>query len=99
MADSSGGSTAATVALVGLLAAILGAIVTGGFNYLSHQGDMDAKMIELTLVGYWASSLFQVPSKQNTNLFITKTPTSFVGYAESSVSSTFQPIRCPRCLI
>jgi hypothetical protein len=49
MADSSGGSTAATVALVGLLAAILGAIVTGGFNYLSHQGDMDAKMIELSV--------------------------------------------------
>jgi hypothetical protein len=27
----------------------LGAIVTGGFNYLSHQGDLDAKMIELSV--------------------------------------------------
>jgi hypothetical protein len=26
---------------------VLGAIVSGGFNYLSHQGDLDAKMIEL----------------------------------------------------
>jgi hypothetical protein len=49
MADSGGGSSAWTVALVGILGAVLGALVSGGFNYLAHQGDLDAKMIELSV--------------------------------------------------
>jgi hypothetical protein len=49
MADSSSGSSTATVAFVGLLGVALGTVGTGGFNYLSHQGDLDAKMIELSV--------------------------------------------------
>jgi hypothetical protein len=36
-------------AVVGAAGLILGAAVTGAFNYLSHQGDFDAKMIELSV--------------------------------------------------
>jgi hypothetical protein len=36
-------------AVVGAAGLILGAAVTGAFNYLSHQGDLDAKMIELSV--------------------------------------------------
>jgi hypothetical protein len=49
MTGSSGGSSAAAVAFVGIFGAVFGASVTGGFNYLSHQGDLDAKMIELSV--------------------------------------------------
>jgi hypothetical protein len=28
---------------------VVGAAITGGFNYVSHQGDIDAKMIELSM--------------------------------------------------
>jgi len=45
MADKSAG----WLALVGTGGAIFGATVTGGFNYLSHRGDLDAKMIELSV--------------------------------------------------
>jgi hypothetical protein len=34
------------LALVGVGGVVVGAIITGGFSYLSHQGDSDAKMIE-----------------------------------------------------
>lgn len=37
------------LAFVGVVGVILGAGVTGGFNYLAHQGDLDAKMIELSV--------------------------------------------------
>jgi len=37
------------LAIVGLLGAVLGAAITGGFNYLTHTGDIDAKMIELSV--------------------------------------------------
>jgi hypothetical protein len=31
------------LALAGVGGAIVGAVVTGAFNYMSHQGDVDAK--------------------------------------------------------
>ena len=37
------------LALVGAGGIVLGAAVTGGFSYLSHKGDLDAKMIELSV--------------------------------------------------
>jgi hypothetical protein len=42
------GHAAWLLALVGAAGAILGGVATGGFNYLSHQYDLDAKMIELS---------------------------------------------------
>jgi hypothetical protein len=41
--------SAAWLALVRAGGAIFGAAVTGGFNYLSHRGELDAKMIELSV--------------------------------------------------
>jgi hypothetical protein len=35
--------------IAGIVGAILGAAITSGFNYLSHRGDLDAKMIELSV--------------------------------------------------
>ncbi len=37
------------LALAGIFGAIVGAAITGGFSYLSHQGDVDVKMIELSV--------------------------------------------------
>ncbi len=37
------------LALVGTGGAIFGSVVTGAFNYLGHRGDLDAKMIELSV--------------------------------------------------
>jgi hypothetical protein len=45
MADKSAG----WLALAGTVGAIFGAVVTGGFNYLGHRGDLDVKMIELSV--------------------------------------------------
>jgi hypothetical protein len=45
MADKS----AAWLALAGVTGGVIGAAVTGSFNYLSHKGDLDAKMIELSV--------------------------------------------------
>jgi hypothetical protein len=45
MADKSGW----TLALVGASGLVIGALISGGFSYLNHQGDMDAKMIELSV--------------------------------------------------
>jgi hypothetical protein len=45
MTDKSAG----WLALAGASGAIVGAAVTGGFNYFSHRGDLDAKMIELSV--------------------------------------------------
>jgi hypothetical protein len=33
----------------GIVGTVLGAVITGWFNYVSHQGDIDAKMIELSV--------------------------------------------------
>ncbi len=44
-----GEHTALWVALAGVVGALTGAVITGGFNYLSHQHDLDAKMIELSI--------------------------------------------------
>src|SRR5262245_52489733 len=41
--------TALWVALAGIVGAAFGAAITGIFNYLSHQNDLDAKMIELSV--------------------------------------------------
>jgi hypothetical protein len=35
------------LAFAAVVGAIGGAAITGGFNYVDHQGDLDAKMIEL----------------------------------------------------
>jgi hypothetical protein len=43
------------LALAAAAGVIGGALVTGGFNYLSHQNELDAKMIELS-VGILRSS-------------------------------------------
>lgn len=43
------------LALAAAVGVIGGALVTGGFNYLSHQSEVDAKMIELS-VGILRSS-------------------------------------------
>jgi hypothetical protein len=37
------------LALAGIVGVIAGALVTGAFNYLDHQRDLDAKMIELSV--------------------------------------------------
>jgi hypothetical protein len=37
------------LALAGVVGAVVGAGITGGFNYLGHRGDLDAKMIELSV--------------------------------------------------
>ena len=37
------------LALAGVVGAVVGGAITGGFNYLGHQGDLDAKMIELSV--------------------------------------------------
>lgn len=37
------------VAFAGVMGAVVGAAITGGFNYLGHQGDLNAKMIELSI--------------------------------------------------
>jgi hypothetical protein len=37
------------LALVGVGGAVVGGAVTGAFNYVSHKGDVDAKMIELSV--------------------------------------------------
>jgi hypothetical protein len=37
------------LALAGVIGAVAGALVTGAFNYLDHQRDLDAKMIELSV--------------------------------------------------
>jgi hypothetical protein len=37
------------IAAVGAAGALVGALTTGTFNYFSHQGDLDAKMIELSV--------------------------------------------------
>jgi hypothetical protein len=50
MAESKKGDRSAWwLALVGALGAALGAGITGGFSYLGQKGDLDAKMIELSL--------------------------------------------------
>ena len=41
--------SAGWIALAGTIGAIAGAVVSGLFNYLSHRGDLDAKMIELSV--------------------------------------------------
>jgi hypothetical protein len=41
--------SAGWLALAGTIGAIVGAAVSGVFNYLSHRGDLDAKMIELSV--------------------------------------------------
>jgi len=41
--------SAGWLALAGTIGAIAGAVVSGVFNYLSHRGDLDAKMIELSV--------------------------------------------------
>jgi hypothetical protein len=35
------------LALIGVVGIAIGAAITGVFNYVNHQGDVDAKMIEL----------------------------------------------------
>ena len=35
------------LAVAGIIGVVAGALVTGAFNYLDHQRDLDAKMIEL----------------------------------------------------
>lgn len=37
------------LALAGIVGAVIGGAITGVFNYLGHQGDLDAKMIELSI--------------------------------------------------
>jgi len=37
------------LALAGVVGAVVGGAITGGFNYLGHLGDRDAKMIELSV--------------------------------------------------
>ena len=37
------------LAVAGVIGAIIGALITGAFSYLSHQGDLDARMIELSV--------------------------------------------------
>jgi hypothetical protein len=37
------------LAIAGVIGVVAGAVVTGAFNYVSHQGDLDAKMIELSV--------------------------------------------------
>jgi hypothetical protein len=39
----------AWLAIAGVMGGIVGAAVTGSFNYVSHKGEIDAKMIELTV--------------------------------------------------
>src|SRR5438067_10009858 len=41
--------SAGWLALAGTIGAIAGAVVSGVFNYLNHRGDLDAKMIELSV--------------------------------------------------
>jgi uncharacterized protein (DUF1778 family) len=41
--------SAGWIALAGTIGAIAGAVVSGVFNYLTHRGDLDAKMIELSV--------------------------------------------------
>src|SRR6266481_3183453 len=36
-------------AIAGAIAVVAGAAITGAFNYFGHQGDLDAKMIELSV--------------------------------------------------
>ena len=48
MAELGSGLSAWTIAIVGLLGGIVGASITGAFNYFSHRDDLDAKMIELS---------------------------------------------------
>jgi hypothetical protein len=55
--------SAGWLALAGTIGAIAGAVVSGVFNYLSHRGDLDAKMIELS-VGILRSA----PSPETTPL-------------------------------
>jgi hypothetical protein len=57
--------TALWVALAGIVGAVVGAGITGGFNYLSHQHDLDAKMIELS-VGILSAKA--VPTDENKRL-------------------------------
>jgi len=42
-------SSAWHLAIIGTAGVIAGAAITGGFNYLSRQNDLDAKMIELSV--------------------------------------------------
>ncbi len=35
--------------MAGAIGIVAGALVTGGFNYLDHKSDIDAKMIELSI--------------------------------------------------
>jgi hypothetical protein len=35
--------------LAGVVGAIVGAAITGGLNYIGHEGDVDARMIELSV--------------------------------------------------
>lgn len=44
-----GDHSTSRLAFAAVLGAIGGALITGGFNYLSHQNDLDAKMIELSV--------------------------------------------------
>ena len=37
------------LAVAGAIGVVAGAAVTGVFNYLGHKGDLDAKMIELSI--------------------------------------------------
>jgi hypothetical protein len=37
------------IALAGVIGAIVGTIITGAFNYMGQKGDIDAKMIELSI--------------------------------------------------
>ena len=42
-------NSAGWLALAGTIGAIAGAAISGVFNYLNHRGDLDAKMIELSV--------------------------------------------------
>jgi hypothetical protein len=41
--------SASQFVIVGFLSAVVGALISGAFNYLDHQRDLDAKMIELSI--------------------------------------------------
>jgi hypothetical protein len=49
MAESSSGSSGWTVAFFAAIGGIIGSLIIGYFNYAGHQGDLDAKMIELSV--------------------------------------------------
>ena len=37
------------LALAGIVGAVVGAAITGSLNYMAHKGDLDSKMIELSV--------------------------------------------------